>query len=89
LIPGNFGFFLQKNSMIQEFYRVLAAVVSKNRGDLGTIDTPDAEIISDKHPAVQALGKLFKVTNNSTVTINNSTFGGYFLEKAIILEMAL
>lgn len=73
----------------REFYRRVAEIVSKHRPELGGIDAADVEMITDKHPVIQAMRKsrAFKITGRSAVGVKSSVFNGYYLSEALILLM--
>jgi hypothetical protein len=75
----------------RDFYRRLSGIVSKHRDELGGIDAADVDLINDNNPVIRAMrdARAFRVTEQSSVNIKSSTFQGYYLAEAIILQMTL
>jgi hypothetical protein len=74
---------------IREFYRLLSAIVTNYRTELGGVDAADAELISESHPVIQGMKGIFKTTGLGSVMINDCLFNGVFVQEAIILRMNL
>lgn len=72
-----------------EFYRIISETISAHRNFLSGIDASDTELIMENHPVISALRGAFKVTGQSTVTIENSYLNGFYLPRAIIIEYDL
>ncbi|TQF37515.1 hypothetical protein UNPF46_19190 [Bradyrhizobium sp. UNPF46] len=70
-----------------EFYRRAAEIISKHRTELPDLEISDLEFLQEKHPAIQALKKLTKVTGGGTVSLQSSTLNGFYLPDSLILEM--
>lgn len=73
----------------REFYRHVSEIISRNPGSLAGLDASDTEFVSDKHPAITALGKLFRAEDDSLIQLSGTTFNGYYLPDSIILQMRM
>lgn len=87
-------FWILPHSSLQDkrdFYRRVALIVSKHRPELGGVDAADVEMITDKNPVIDGMrrARAFRVTGQSTISVKNSSFNGYYLAEAIILQMDL
>jgi len=70
-----------------EFYKQIAELISKNRANFSNLEISDIEYVPDTHPAIAALRRMMKVTGNSVMVMQSSSFNGVFLPDSIILEM--
>ena len=73
----------------REFYRRIATVISLNRDKLPNLTVADIELMSDKHPAITALGKLMRVPRGGDVQVTDNKLNDYYLPNAVILLMEL
>jgi hypothetical protein len=75
----------------REFYRRLSTIVTGHRTELAGVDAADVELISDSNPIIKAMrdSRAFHVTGQSVIHVKNSTFNGFYLAEAIILQMTL
>jgi hypothetical protein len=73
----------------RRFYRQIAEIVTEHRKELGEIDAADAEMVSEEHPAIDALKRIIKAPNLVSARFTNNQFNGYYLPDAIILRMNL
>jgi hypothetical protein len=71
----------------REFYRRAAEVISKNRDTLSNIDISDTEFVTESHPAIAALKRMFKAKGHSTIQLEACSLNGFFISRAIILQM--
>lgn len=70
-----------------EMFRRLAELISKNRDTISTLDVSDIDLISEDHPAILGMRGAFRVTGRSIIRVEQSSFNGFFLPEATILEM--
>ncbi|WP_156467570.1 hypothetical protein [Methylobacterium sp. Leaf102] len=68
------------------FYRNISEILSGHKELTLCIEVSDTEMITEKHPAIKALQGMFKVTDRSSITIDNSMLNGFYLPKAIVIE---
>ena len=73
----------------REFYRKLSVIVAKNRSVLGGLDTSSTQFMAPDHPAIQALGSIFRHEGIGNIQLSNSVLNGYYLPDAIVIRMAL
>jgi hypothetical protein len=72
----------------RDFYRKLGVIISANRDALGGLDSGDVEMVPAAHPAIQALGGMFRV-DDADVHLTQNMLNGFFLPDGIILRMML
>jgi hypothetical protein len=72
-----------------EFYRRVAAIISKHRTDFGGIDTSDTEMVLDSHPAMKGLRKFIKAPGLGSIYFSGNRFNGFYLPDGIILRVDL
>jgi hypothetical protein len=70
-----------------EIFRKLAELISKNRDKISSLEVSDIDLIAEDHPAILGMRGAFKVTGRSLIQVRQSTFNGFFLPEATILEM--
>lgn len=74
---------------MHEFYRQVSTAISQNQATIGSLDPADVKFVKDEHPAMQALGKMFKVGRGSAVEFRSCTLNGFFMPDCVILLMNL
>lgn len=72
-----------------EFYLILSDVISRHRDEIPGFDISLVEFKTEKHPAVQGLGKMFRLEGTASVSVANNTFDGFYLPDGIVLRMAV
>ena len=70
-----------------EFYRRISEIISGNADHLQDLDASDIEMVTEKHPAIEGLKRLFKVTGRSPVQVATIVLNGFYLSGGIILQM--
>lgn len=73
----------------QEFYRVVADLISNNRDKLQGLDIGSIELKDDKHPAIEGLGRFIRVEGISSAFFSNNRFNNFYLPDGIVLRMAI
>ena len=74
----------------REFYRKVAETISKYSSTLSGLDASDTEFVVDTHPAIKALSRTFKGTNETaTIFVSDNMLNGFYLPDGIILRMAV
>ena len=73
----------------REFYRKVAEAISENKNAVPGIDASDTEMVSDAHPAIAALAKLFRVSDKASIYLSNNRLNNFYLTDGILLLMAL
>lgn len=74
---------------MHDFYRQVSTTISQNQTSMGSLDSADVKFVKDEHPAMQALGRAFKVGRGSMMEFQSSTLNGFFMPDCIILLMNL
>lgn len=69
------------------FYRKVAEAASENKDAFGGIDASYVEMVPDSHPAIQSMAKMLRVTNKSSVFMQNNRLNNYYLADGIVLLM--
>lgn len=69
-----------------EFYRRMSEVITPNKAALGGLDVSDTELIVDKHPVIMALAGAFRVSGQSSMSINQSMMNGFYIPEAIVIR---
>lgn len=74
----------------REFYRRVSEVITKNRNLFSDFDAGDVDLISDTHPAIAGISRMFKVTGpKSSAFLKNNMVNGFYIPDGIILLMNL
>jgi hypothetical protein len=71
-----------------EFYRIAAECISKNRREMLGIDISSIELVDENHPAIAGLKVFLRMEGLGSATITNNTFNGFYLPDGIVLRMA-
>ncbi|WP_132028632.1 hypothetical protein [Aquabacter spiritensis] len=71
----------------QEFYRIVADVITKNREEVSGIDISSVELIDDTHPAIMGMRGFIKISGLGSAYVSNNTMNGFFMPDGIILRM--
>ena len=71
-----------------EFYRRLSELISKNRSALGDLSASDVEYVSDQHPAIKGISRIFYIPGLTSAQFSGNRFNGYYLPDGIILRSA-
>ncbi|WP_155992219.1 hypothetical protein [Fodinicurvata fenggangensis] len=79
----------QRGLKEQEFYRIVAETITKNRTDLAGLDISSVELVDETHPAIKGLKGFMQMENLGSAHISNNTMNGFFMPDGIILRMAL
>jgi len=69
------------------FYRKISSIVSRHRKELGGIDAADVELVSDNHPAIEALGQFMRMEGLGSAHFTGNRLNGFFLPDGIVLRM--
>ena len=73
---------------MHEFYRQISTAISQNPDSMGSLDPADIKFVKDDHPAIQDLGKAFRIRSGS-VEFQSCVLNGFFMPDCIILVMNL
>ena len=79
----------QRATNEQEFYRIVAETISKNREDFQGMDISSVELVDDTHPAISGMRGFMKMEGLGSAYVSNNRMNGFFLPDGIILRMAL
>ena len=71
------------------FYRVVSEIVSNNSDNMQGINVSDIESISDKHPAITGLSKMFRIEEKGVMFVEKNMLNGFYLAEGIIIRMAV
>jgi hypothetical protein len=73
----------------REYYRQVAEVIAKNRVELGDLSASDVEMVSEKHPGVQGIGRFLHAPGLTSAHFSGNVFNGFYLPDGIILRSAI
>jgi len=74
----------------REFYRRVSEAITQNRDLFSSLDAGDVELISDTHPAIVGISRMFKVTGpRSSAFLSNNMVNGFYIPDGIVLLMNL
>lgn len=79
----------QQQTNEQEFYRILAAAISKHRDTLSGLDISSVELVTDSHPAIKGMRSFIHMDGLGSAHVSNNRMDGFFLPDGIILRMAV
>jgi hypothetical protein len=71
----------------REFYREVVKLISENPNALGSLEAGDIEMVSESHPAITELRRMFKGTSISDIRVSNNMLNGFYMPDGIILKM--
>jgi hypothetical protein len=71
----------------REFYRVVSEAISKHQDEIQNMDASDTELVSETHPAIDALSKLFRIPGCGSLTVEGNMLNGFYLPNGIIIRM--
>ncbi|MDP3633587.1 hypothetical protein [Phenylobacterium sp.] len=73
----------------RDFYRRISAIISLHRDQFSAIDAGDVQMLSDSHPAISALSRMFGMIGLSDARIVGNTLNGFYVPDGILMRMAL
>ena len=72
----------------RDFYRRIAEMISGDRAGFQNLEIGDVEMVSEAHPAIMGLTRMFRVEGLSSVHVSNNKFNDFYMPDGIILRMA-
>jgi hypothetical protein len=71
----------------REFYRRVSEIVTANRNLFTEFDAGDVEMLSDTHPAIVGLSKMFRIKGKSSAHLRSNMVNGFYIPDGIVLLM--
>jgi hypothetical protein len=71
----------------REFYRRLATIITSIRDKFPSFDISDIEMMTDKHPVIIGMAKMFRVEGLTDVTVTGVAFDGFYIPDGIVLRL--
>jgi hypothetical protein len=72
-----------------QFYQLMADVISKNRDQLHGLDISATEFVKDNHPAILGMNRFMRMEGIGSAHVSNNQFNGFYLPDGIVLRMAV
>lgn len=73
----------------REFYRRTAVIMSRIRDKFPNNDISDIEYISESHPAIMGLSRMFRLEGLTNVSLTGNSFNGVYIPDGILMRMML
>lgn len=71
------------------FYAQISSIIVDHSDQFSILDAGDIDLRKEDHPAIDGLGKMFRVEGITETHLSGNMFNGFYLPDGILLRMTI